>query len=244
MSLGTSLHISLSHAHLSPNRFMPQPSYPPNRVIPQPGHACQDGDRTLFMGWFNVGLSCLTAPRDISYEPMTGRLVAWPVPELAALRNGTLADLGPVEVAPHSDLRIFEGSLTFDLELNLTLQSAPMQFTVAVAANSATDAVAMFNVNVSSPASNGLRDVLVTGNFPGFVAPMSFRIPSTPSTPLAIRVLGDRTVAEIFVAGSAITAPLGNVKNRTGVYLQSGSSKLAVKAAKAWDMGCGWAKYP
>ena len=195
------------------------------------------------MGWFNVGLSCLTAPREVFFEPEAARLVAWPVHELKTLRNATLADLKPLQLPPGSSLQVFKNSLTFDLEINVTLQSTPVQFAIAVAAKSASEAVVMVNVSVSSATSNGLREVNVTGDFPGFVAPMSFLIRETPAI-LPIRVLGDRTVAEIFVAGAAVTAPIGNANDSTGAYVRAGGSALSIQSAKAWDMGCGWSKYP
>ena len=216
---------------------------PPLTEPPSPHSSHQDNGRTLFMGWFNVGLSCLTAPREVFFDPEVTRLVARPVHELEALRDGTLADMKPLDLPPGSSMQVFKDSLTFDLEINVTLQSTPLQFVVAVAAKSAIEAVVMVNVSVSSAMSNGQRQVNVTGNFPGFVAPMSFLIGKSHSI-LPVRVLGDRTVAEIFVAGAAVTAPIGNTINSTGAYVRAGDSGLSIQSAKAWDMGCGWAKYP
>ena len=51
-----------------------------------------DDGRLLFVGWWNVGLSCLTAPREITYDKELQRLHALPVAELAQLRGESLGE--------------------------------------------------------------------------------------------------------------------------------------------------------
>ena len=49
-----------------------------------------DDGRLLFVGWWNVGLSCLTAPREVAYDRTLQRLRALPIRELHGLREGSL----------------------------------------------------------------------------------------------------------------------------------------------------------
>ena len=210
------------------------------------------GGRMLFVGWFNVGAGCLTAPREVEYEPRTNRLVSRPVAELRALRGAVLGRRGRNVLAPSETLPLFDpgsGSLTFDLVLNVTLPAAgPVALTVAVGAASAVDAALSALVNVGAPcARSGLRNVTVTGlSFPGFAAPLRFPLfAPAAGAELPIRVLADRTIAELFVAGAAVSGPMADTSNRTAAYVAADASTgVTVGSSIAWDMGCGWATYP
>eukprot|EP01052_Picozoa_sp_SAG31_P001453 SAG31_NODE_49_length_30599_cov_15.615016_13_plen_217_part_00 len=61
-----------------------------------------DRGRMLFMGWWNVGKSCLTVPREITFDNITGRLRSLPAAELAALRQkpSLRVQHKPLQIAP------------------------------------------------------------------------------------------------------------------------------------------------
>ena len=62
-----------------------------------------------------------------------------------------------------------------------------------------------------------------------------------------MRVLADRTLAEVFVADGhgVVTLPVSGKGGRTGAFVVAGpGGGVEVVAATAWEMGCGWAKYP
>lgn len=50
-----------------------------------------DNGRMLFLGWFNVGASALTAPREVVYDAEMEALRLLPVDELKVLRGTQLA---------------------------------------------------------------------------------------------------------------------------------------------------------
>ena len=89
-----------------------------------------DDNRLLFVGWWNVGLSCLTAPREITYDAELQRLNALPVAELAQLRGDSLGEhTRPTPISPGvaGSLPLFDagkGATSFDLEAEVVLPSS------------------------------------------------------------------------------------------------------------------------
>ena len=89
-----------------------------------------DDNRLLFVGWWNVGLSCLTAPREVTYDAELQRLNALPVIELAQLRGDSLGEHSrPTPISPGvaGSLSLFatgKGSTSFDLEAEVALPSS------------------------------------------------------------------------------------------------------------------------
>jgi hypothetical protein len=120
----------------------------------------------------------------------------------------------------------------------------------------------------------GLRRVNVTAGVPGtsrksaaYNSSFSFNITGT-ATSMAVRVLADRTLVELFVAGGlgVVTTPVlapGKDPSRAGAFVfvpqsaaqsaagdddsaeaaaaAEGGGAVTVSSASAWEMGCGWA---
>ena len=221
-----------------------------------------DDGRMLFMGWWNVGLSCLTAPREVTYDPLLRTLRALPVKELALLRGDKLspASAGPRTVHAGGDaLSLFKAgavSTTFDVEAEIALPSAPVSFALVVMAASPTHAEVLLNVTVGT-ASGSVRNVTVTAGVPGaggrsqaaYNSSFSFELPATETT-LAVRILADRTLVEAFVGGGrgVVTTPVlapGKDPTKAGCFLSAGvGGSVTVNSYEAYEMGCGWAQYP
>ncbi len=87
------------------------------------------------------------------------------------------------------------------------------------------------------------RHVDITGNFRGFGSGLALDIPDTAH--FSVRVLVDRTIAEFFVSEgrAAVTAPMESSPAKLNAYVSS-STGVMISAATAWDMSCGWSKYP
>lgn len=208
-----------------------------------------DDGRMLFMGWWNPCDSArchgaLTVPREVTFDPATTRLKSLPVPELFVLRGATLGGHSSRMVATGTSAGLFDqGSSAFDLVFNVTLPPhAAVSFAIAIMASSPDDASVTLKVNVSGPSAAGLRGVVLAGNAPGFVS-MAFSIPVMDGLP--VRILADRTLAEIFVADGrgVVTVPVSSSANKTRAFITAGASGLSINSS-AWAMGCGWATYP
>ena len=104
------------------------------------------------------------------------------------------------------------------------------------------DASLTITLNLTAPSASAQRDVLMSGNTAVF-SPTRFSIPEVGTIP--VRVLIDRTLAEIFVAEGrgVVTVPISASGNKTNAFLVSGPIGVKVQSI-AWDMNCGWAKYP
>ena len=215
----------------------------------------------LFMGWWNVGLSCLTAPREVTYDPLLETLKALPVKELALLRGEKLSPASAAARTVHAGgdaLSLFKAgaaSTTFDVEAEIALPSSPVSFTLAVMAASPTHAEVLLNVTVGT-ASGSVRNVNVTAGVPGaggrsqaaYNSSFSFELPATETT-LALRILADRTLVEAFVGDGrgVVTTPVlapGKDPTKAGCFLSAGAGSVTVNSLAAYEMGCGWARYP
>ena len=241
-----------------------------------------DDHRLLFVGWWNVGLSCLTAPREVTFDATLQRLRALPIAELAGLHEGSLGShAAPTTVSPGaaSAMALFtsaKSSTSFDLELEVALPSSarePLAFGLALLASDVRNAEVVVGIAVGG-AVGGLRRVNVTAGVPGtsrksaaYNSSFSFNIPSTgTATSMAVRVLADRTLVELFVAGGlgVVTTPVlapGKDPSRAGAFVfvaqsaaqsaagdddsaeaaAEGGGAVTVSSASAWEMGCGWA---
>jgi sucrose-6-phosphate hydrolase SacC (GH32 family) len=235
-----------------------------------------DDNRLLFVGWWNVGLSCLTAPREITYDVDLQRLHALPVAELAQLRGKSLGEqTRPTPISPGAAgaVALFEdgkGSTSFDLELEVALPSSTgsgsTEFELSLLASSTTNAeviatVAIGAVALNTGGSTGVRQINVTTGVPGttprrqpgYNSSLSFPFPATERV-LALRVLADRTLVELFVGNGrgVVTTPVlapGKDSSRTGAFLSVSATaeagridapKVTLQSARAWEMGCGW----
>lgn len=236
-----------------------------------------DDNRLLFVGWWNVGLSCLTAPREITYDANLQRLHALPVAELAQLRGETLGEYTqPTPVSPGvaGAVALFEdgkGSTSFDLEAEVKLPSSTgidsTKFQLSLLASSTHNAevivkIVVGAVSTDTGGSGGVRLVNVTTGVPGatsrrqpgYNSSLSFPFPATESV-LALRVLADRTLVELFVGNGrgVVTTPVlapGKDSSRTGAFLSvpsvgdvaggTDAPVVTLQSARAWEMGCGW----
>ena len=207
-----------------------------------------DDGRMLFMGWYNPcdSAAChgaLTVPREVTFDPETTSLRSLPAPELAVLRGAVLGGPTSTRIASGKALGLLDrGSTAYDLVLNVTLPpQAGVRFALAVMAATPDDASATLQLNVSSPSLSGIRVVVLTGNAAGF-ASMVFKIPDMGKMP--VRILADRTLAEVFIADGRGVVTLPVVATRgNNTFIAAGVSVLEVEST-AWEMGCGWASYP
>ena len=102
----------------------------------------EDNGRMLFVGWFNVGASALTAPREVVYDAEMEVLRVLPVEELKALRGAQLGKHPtPVSLAAGKGvMEVFDRSAqpttSFDLEAEIALPqpSAGVSFGAAILA--------------------------------------------------------------------------------------------------------------
>ena len=213
--------------------------------------------RMLHMGWV-IGSVCLSAPREVTYDANLVQLLSVPAPELLALRGALLGSAANARVTQGHALAVFPNgthSATFDMEVEFALPSqAGVVARIAVLAagpDPATDMTYfLLQVNVTGPAPAGLREVAVQWcNSPSCTwsaskARYSFALPEQDA--LAVRLLVDRTLVEVFVAEGRATltgSVSGSASGPTtgGAYLSAVEEPVVVNKVSAWAMGCGWA---
>eukprot|EP01052_Picozoa_sp_SAG31_P015824 SAG31_NODE_1027_length_10273_cov_50.715746_3_plen_293_part_00 len=231
--------------------------------------------RMLWIGWMDPGwvhdggVQTLTVPREVTYDPVQQTLLKFPVKELASLRGIVLGNhTKGTTLNAATPLSIFApgaNSTTFDIEAEIALHPQAFAFGMSVMASGvqAAEVVIQISVGVSTQgsrgsSSGGLRQVNVTTKVPhtkaGYNSAFSFSIPGDAST-LGLRVLGDRAIVEVFVAGGrgvasvSVLAPGADyTKSRAFIFAGNGTagsdSTVVVSSAMAWEMGCGWAQYP
>jgi len=249
------------------------PTAPPQRMDGSDGVVfgtmqCSAG-RCLHIGWFNYGAGCLTVPRELRFEQsaVTGaRMLAVPVPELTALRSKRIGSLTATPVEAGASVSAFDAysSRSFDLEAELTLPGrGALRIEVAILASAPLDPFTTTDVLLSVAVSaevDGVSHVEVkTGlrtNKPGRNATISFNAtltaPPATATPgysrwLPLRILADKTIVEVFVDGGrgVVSAPVllpGALPVRGSVYFSGGQPYTL--ALQAWELSCGWARYP
>jgi sucrose-6-phosphate hydrolase SacC (GH32 family) len=236
----------------------------------------------LYLGWFNYGAGCLTAPREVFYDPQLQKLRALPVMELASLRQEVLGTRQSVPVTAAKPIAIFDDaktSLSFDLEVEISLPGTrarsgvgdgiSIAFGLAIMAATSTDAEVFLDVIVSETVyhgngnsngnGNGFRTVNISTGVPHTTpkqatlnASFSFQLPEGEADHIALRVLADRTIVEVFVGegrGVITTGVLSPgaqdlTHNKAFLYTKEETSSVQIKSATAWAMGCGWARYP
>jgi sucrose-6-phosphate hydrolase SacC (GH32 family) len=231
-------------------------------VIWSTAHVEEDTGRMLYLGWFNYGAGCLTAPREIFYDPRLQKLRALPVKELASLRQDVLGTHQSASATATKPLALFDDtktSLSFDIEADVTLPSTAVTFGVAIMASSSADAEVFLKVVVgeSTGTANGLRTVNISTGVPGATpkapysylnATFSFQLPEADT--IALRVLADRTTVEVFVGSgrgvitTGVLSPGMQDLTHNKAFIFTEEASLEIKSATAWAMGCGWARYP
>jgi sucrose-6-phosphate hydrolase SacC (GH32 family) len=244
------------------NTTAAQPLDAGQMVIWSTSHVEEDTERMLYLGWFNYGAGCLTAPREIFYDPVLQKLRALPVKELASLRQNVLGAHQSASATATKPLALFDDtktSLSFDLEADITLPSTAVTFGVAIMASSSADAEVFLNVIVSESTgtANGLRTVNISTGVPGATskepesylnATFSFQLPEAAI--IALRVLADRTTVEVFVGSgrgvitTGVLRPGKHDPTHNKAFIFTEEASLEIKSATAWAMGCGWACYP
>ena len=202
-----------------------------------------------------VGPSCFTIPRELTYDTALNSLRSNPVAELAKLRGAALGSLAAPVTLPGAGgpaLAVFDAgktSVTSDMELIVAVPTEGLSFGVAIMAADRDTAEIILHVHAGPSGSDGLRPVNLSVTSAGKpYAAGSFVVPSDEKT-MAVRVLADRMLAEIFVAsGRAVVAvPVaapGKAPKNAGAYVFADKTSVTVKSADAWRMGCGWARYP
>eukprot|EP01051_Picozoa_sp_SAG22_P010425 SAG22_NODE_939_length_6404_cov_3.836003_3_plen_235_part_00 len=221
----------------------------------------------LAQGWVSKA-DCLTAPREITYDPTLAQLLSNPVAELRSLRAATA--LGPLLVnkplAAGQSAAIFSSSSSssgsnataggaaataFDLELNLSLANAggsPLAVSVGLVGPAAPSATAGCGADVRcvelnvTRAPNNPGAHLVTVVAGGGKMRTSFVLPHAAPSILAFRALVDRSIVEIFVGGgrAVYTSAVGPPPpSHSGAFVTAHAA-ATVSSAGAWEMGCGW----
>jgi sucrose-6-phosphate hydrolase SacC (GH32 family) len=178
----------------------------------------------LYLGWFNYYAGCLTAPREVFYDPILQKLRALPVKELTSLRQNILGANHNRLATATKPLALFDEtnhSLSFDLEAEIMLPSTSVTFGIAIMASTPSDAEVFLNVIVSESTGTGtgtgtgnsttnglLRTVNISTGVPhatskqaGLNATFSFQLPKADADAdsIVLRVLADRTIVEVFV---------------------------------------------
>ena len=195
--------------------------------------SCQSGQPPASVHSIEFGLSIMSAVRELRYDSLAQQLVATPLPAYASLRNETLASSRKALVLhPNQRVTPAEGyALDIELTLALASGSGATALEVQVLASPAGGGVnassgfeidaSSIVVNVSAPAVDGSRKGVLGVNFPA-EGPWhrSFRTFAGESH-VDVRVLVDRSVVEVWVAGGRATLQgrsYGSVEN-TAVHL-------------------------
>ena len=188
---------------------------------------------------------CLTVPRAVTFDAAMSQLLAVPVDELSALRQGVIGSRSGAALAAGQSLALLERSATaFDLELGLKLvPNTDLAVDIALLTSGPTAAPESGGLilGINATSEDPRRVSLSVGG--GVV--FAFTLPPQQDT-LDVRALADRNVVEVFVASgrgvytgavniSAVAAPGAFVLARR---------PATVVSAKAWEMGCGWATEP
>lgn len=160
----------------------------------------------------------MSAVRELRWDPLARQLLTMPLLAYTSLRNGTLAfSKGRLMLQPGQRATPASG-YALDIELALALPAssdtttalelqvlaAPAGGRVNASSGFEIDAVSIL-VNVSAPAADGSRKGLLGINFP---AEGPWRRPFavlTGERHVDIRVLVDRSVVEVWVAGGRAT---------------------------------------
>jgi hypothetical protein len=160
-----------------------------------------------------------------------------------------------------------KGSTSFDLEVEVALPSSTSsgstEIELSLLASSMHNAevvvkIVVGAVSTSSGGSSGVRQINVTAGVPGatsrrqpgYNSSLSFPFPAAEGV-LALRVLADRTLVELFVGNGrgVVTTPVlapGEDSSRTGAFLSvpttgdKAAPKVMLQSSRAWEMGCGW----
>ena len=140
-------------------------------------------------------------------------------------------------------------SVTSDMVIVVSVPAAGVSFGVAIMAAAKTKAEIVLRVEIGPVAASGLRAVnmSVTSASKPYAAG-SFVVPGDEKT-VAIRALADRMLAEIFVASGRgvvavpVATPGKNAEN-AAAFVFADQTDVTVESTDAWEMGCGWARYP
>ncbi len=74
------------------------------------------------MGWWNVGVGCLTVPREVKYDETTNRLTTLPVIELTGLHGTVIGSQQNALVSQGDVLPLLKmNSSSFDLNITVRL---------------------------------------------------------------------------------------------------------------------------
>lgn len=204
--------------------------------------AAGDG-RVLSVGWVPVAPhSALSSLRDVRYDYRVGRLVANPIAELAALRNGTLFDgtvavsAAPVVVDGTRGL----AAAASDVLVAVAPPAAAFDFTVRAQYDGNETAVVL-SIALGPAAGDGLRNgtasITTTGETKPAHAAAAFSLLAGEA--LDLRLLVDRTIVEAFVAGGRVVFT-ETLEDFAGSLVALSSTAPVAAAVAAYSMGCGW----
>ena len=162
----------------------------------------------------------MSAVRELRYDPLAQQLLTTPLPAYASLRNGTLASSSNAQpLVLHPGQRATPASgYALDIELTLALATGSSDASalevqvLAASAGGRVNASSGFEidassilVNMSAPAADGSRKGVLGVNFPAegpWHRPFSML---TGESHVDIRILVDRSVVEVWVAGGRAT---------------------------------------
>jgi sucrose-6-phosphate hydrolase SacC (GH32 family) len=180
------------------------------------------------------GVQALSTIRVLAYHPKWAQLISYPPTELAALRNGSLANETAVDLKPSEPHQLplpTGGGAAMDLVVQFMLPQTPVNLSIAVFNGSDTLRLAV---------SAGAARTVTILDRPTTWAKAQFTLGNDESE-LEVRVLVDRSITEWFVGQGRLT-----VSRR--VYPQQGytdafvsaSAAVTVASVEAHDMACGW----
>ena len=195
----------------------------------------------------------LSALREVNWDVKTRDLVANPLPEMTSLRSTTLASehIALSVNSPHVVAETGEGAAaSSDIVLkfsgfNRTSHPASTTFGTCFLGNGTSESGMGITVTVHPDGHSG--------NYVGTIAPDSCKGPGVAGTSFPIfadedevlvRILADRSVADIFVQGGRWAGTIGwqgapRKPQDSNVMVWSGSTGVSVQV-DVYAMGCGW----
>ena len=204
--------------------------------------------------------SALSLMRELHYSVETKQLVANPMPELELLRTGTsLFHEASMQLQPDklSTLKLSKSGAgdTIDLTVSFELNAGITSFGLSVLANERDlSGSAVIRVNVSAVVGGftGTVQGAVELSPPGLEWNGTFLLSNARAATsvcggaacVDVRVLVDRSIIEIFVAGGQVASLMAFQPpsvNYTNVHLfAAGEEAVTAKAVHVFEMGCGW----
>jgi sucrose-6-phosphate hydrolase SacC (GH32 family) len=203
--------------------------------------------RLIHMGWAPAA-NCLTLPREITFDSDLLQLLSNPLDELDALRGDVLGNsISEPQVLQKNDvLTLFSvpGAVPYDMKVTFGLMKEHLPFTAKIQFPTAFTSSPFLIITVAPPTTPRAARTVTLSGIAHLYQNTTFAFPAFASE-LDVRILYDRTIMEVFVAGgrSVVTygIPDAQVPVATNVSIAAAASTpVTLTSANAWEMGCGW----